>query len=151
GSPRGRRCSARSTASTVPRSTRHRCRCGRCSPRRRSRSARADAGVRPSGLNSHCDRLVFAVVLDSEVVNYFFEWITWLGFAIYGLAFAPWGLIALLGQVIILGSILKVTGIPPMENQAIRSQGDAYRSYQARVSRFIPLPPKRSRATPVRS
>jgi steroid 5-alpha reductase family enzyme len=76
--------------------------------------------------------------------NYFFEWCVWIGFAIYGLAFAPVGLIALLGQAIILGSILGVTGIPPTENQAIRSKGDAYRSYQARVSRFIPMRPKRS-------
>lgn len=75
--------------------------------------------------------------------NYFFEWVTWVGFAIYGLAFAPAGLIALLGQAVILGAILKVTGIPPTENQVLRSKGEAYRSYQARVSRFIPLPPKR--------
>jgi steroid 5-alpha reductase family enzyme len=65
---------------------------------------------------------------------------------VYGLAFAPLGLIALLGQGIILGSILGVTGIPPMENQALRSKGEAYRAYQARVSRFIPLPPKRTRS-----
>jgi len=77
--------------------------------------------------------------------NYFFEWCYWLGLAIYGVAFAPWGLIALVGQAIILGSIWGVTGIPPTENQAIRSKGEAYRSYQARVSRFIPMPPKRAR------
>jgi steroid 5-alpha reductase family enzyme len=60
------------------------------------------------------------------------------------LAFGAWGLIALAPQAIILGSILGITGIPPTENQAIRSKGDAYRSYQARVSRFIPWPPKRT-------
>ena len=38
-----------------------------------------------------------------------------------------------------------ITGIPPTENQAIRSKGDAYRDYQKRVSKFIPLPPKRAR------
>ena len=76
--------------------------------------------------------------------NYFFEWCVWIGFAVYGLAFAPWGLVALLGQAIILGSILGVTGIPPTEAQALRSKGDAYRQYQARVSRFIPMSPKRS-------
>ena len=75
--------------------------------------------------------------------NYFFEWCVWLGHAIYGLAFAPWGLIALVGQAIILASILGVTGIPPTEAQAIRSKGDAYRAYQRRVSRFVPRPPKR--------
>lgn len=77
--------------------------------------------------------------------NYFFEWCFWIGLALYGLAFAPVGLIALLGQAIILGSILGVTGIPPTENQALRSKGEAYRAYQARVSRFIPMPPKRTR------
>jgi steroid 5-alpha reductase family enzyme len=35
-----------------------------------------------------------------------------------------------------------VTGIPPTEAQALRSKGEAYRQYQARVSKFIPLPPK---------
>jgi steroid 5-alpha reductase family enzyme len=78
--------------------------------------------------------------------NYFFEWCFWIGLAVYGLAFAPWGLIAIVPQAIILASILGVTGIPPTENQAIRSKGDAYRAYQARVSRFLPLPPK-SRGT----
>jgi steroid 5-alpha reductase family enzyme len=77
--------------------------------------------------------------------NYFFEWCVWVGYAVYGLAYAPLGLIALAPQAIILGSILGVTGIPPTENQAIRSKGDAYRAYQKRVSRFVPLPP-RSRA-----
>ena len=80
--------------------------------------------------------------IDAE--NYFFEWCVWLGYALYGFAFWPYGAIALLGQAIIFGSIFGVTGIPPTESQAIRSKGDAYRSYQARVSRFIPLPPKRT-------
>jgi steroid 5-alpha reductase family enzyme len=75
--------------------------------------------------------------------NYFFEWCVWLGYAVYGLAFWPWGLIALGGQAIIVASIFGVTGIPPTEAQAIRSKGDAYRAYQARVSRFVPWSPKR--------
>ncbi len=69
----------------------------------------------------------------------------WIGYAIYNMAFAPAGLIALLGQAVIVGAILGVTGITPTENQAIRSKGDSYRAYQKRVSRFIPLPPKRPR------
>ena len=76
--------------------------------------------------------------------NYFFEWCVWIGYAVYGLAFAPWGLIAIVPQAIILGSIFGITGIPPTEKQAIRSKGDAYRDYQKRVSRFVPMPPKRS-------
>lgn len=74
--------------------------------------------------------------------NYFFEWCVWIGYAVYGLAFGAWGLIAIGPQAIILASIFGVTGIPPTENQAIRSKGDAYREYQKRVSRFVPMPPK---------
>ena len=68
----------------------------------------------------------------------------WVGYAVYGLAFGSWGLIALVPQAIILASIFGVTGIPPTENQAIRSKGDAYRAYQKRVSRFVPMPRKRA-------
>lgn len=77
--------------------------------------------------------------------NYFFEWCVWVGYAVAGFACGPWGLIALAPQAIILGSIFGVTGIPPTENQAIRSKGDAYREYQRRVSKFVPLPPKSRR------
>jgi steroid 5-alpha reductase family enzyme len=41
-----------------------------------------------------------------------------------------------------LFSILRITGIPPTEAQAIRSRGVRYRAYQARVSAFVPWPPK---------
>ncbi len=87
-----------------------------------------------------------ATILDGwiDAENYFFEWCVWIGYAVYGLAFTPWGLVALLGQAIIFGSIWGVTGIPPTEAQSLRSKGEAYREYQARVSRFIPLPPKSS-------
>ena len=78
--------------------------------------------------------------------NYFFEWCVWIGFAVYCLAFGAWGLLGLVGQAIIVASIFGVTGIPPTENQAIRSKGDAYRDYQKRVSKFVPLPPKRARS-----
>jgi steroid 5-alpha reductase family enzyme len=67
----------------------------------------------------------------------------WIGYAIYGLAFAPAGLLALLGQAVIFGSIWGVTGIPPTEAQSLRSKGAKYRAYQERVSKFVPLPPKK--------
>ena len=74
--------------------------------------------------------------------NYFFEWYFRIGHAIYGVAFAPRGLVALAGQVVILASILKVSGIPATEAQALRSKGDAYRTYQARVPAVVPMPAK---------
>jgi steroid 5-alpha reductase family enzyme len=65
----------------------------------------------------------------------------WVGYALYGLAFAH-GWIALLAQGVILASIFGVTGIPPTEAQSLRSKGDAYRDYQRRVPRFFPRPPR---------
>jgi steroid 5-alpha reductase family enzyme len=104
----------------------------------------ADAQLRrwkrdPAHAGAVCDVDLWAW---SRHPNYFFEWCVWIGFAIYGLAYLPWGALALIGQAIIVGSIFGVTGIPPTEKQAIRSKGDAYREYQKRVSRFIPMPPK---------
>jgi steroid 5-alpha reductase family enzyme len=92
----------------------------------------------PAHRGQVCDAGLWAY---SRHPNYFFEWCVWLGHAVYGLAFWPWGLAALGGQAVILGSILGVTGIPPTEAQALRSKGDAYRDYQRRVSRFVPMPP----------
>jgi len=94
----------------------------------------------PAHRGQVCDAGLWAY---SRHPNYFFEWCVWLGHAIYGLAFWPWGLIALAPQAILLASILWVTGIPPTEAQSIRSRGEAYRAYQRRVSKFVPLPPKR--------
>ncbi len=69
----------------------------------------------------------------------------WIGYAVYGLAFGSWGLIAIVPQAIMLASIFGVTGIPPTENQAIRSKGEAYRAYQRRVSQ-VHSDGRRSRA-----
>jgi steroid 5-alpha reductase family enzyme len=106
----------------------------------------ADAQLRtfkkdPTNVGKVCDTGLWSY---SRHPNYFFEWTVWIGFAIYGLAFAPAGLLALVGQAIIFGSIWGFTGIPPTENQALRSKGEAYRDYQRRVSKFIPMPPRSS-------
>jgi steroid 5-alpha reductase family enzyme len=36
------------------------------------------------------------------------------------------------------------SGVPPLEAVMLRSRGNAYRRYQARVSPMIPRPPKES-------
>ena len=51
--------------------------------------------------------------------------------------------LALVGQALILASLLGVTGILPTEAQALRSRGDAYRRYQETTSAFVPLPRRR--------
>jgi len=73
--------------------------------------------------------------------NYFCEWLVWVAFAL--LAFdAPWGWLGLLAPAGMAYLLLHVTGVPLTEARMLASRGDTYRAYQARVSRFVPWPPK---------
>ena len=79
--------------------------------------------------------------------NYFFEWFGWLAYPVIGISSAdplsyPWGFAALLGPVFMYWILVYVTGIPPLEEQMLRSRGDRYREYQSRTSAFFPLPPQ---------
>ncbi|HEY8332842.1 MAG TPA: DUF1295 domain-containing protein [Tardiphaga sp.] len=75
--------------------------------------------------------------------NYFFEWFGWLAYPVIALSFDyPWGLVTLLAPLFMFWILRYVTGVPPLEDQMIRSRGDAYRAYQARTSAFFPLPPR---------
>jgi steroid 5-alpha reductase family enzyme len=71
--------------------------------------------------------------------NYFFEWLHWFAYLLLGLGSPLWYL-TLIGPVLMLVSLLWVTGIPFVEEQSLRSRGDAYRAYQKRTSMFVPLP-----------
>ncbi len=73
--------------------------------------------------------------------NYFFEWLTWVAYALFALA-SPWGWLGLIGPACILWLLLRVTGLPTTEAQSLRSRGDAYRRYQERTSAFVPWFPK---------
>lgn len=74
--------------------------------------------------------------------NYFFEWLTWVAYAVFALA-SPLGWIALIGPASILWLLLRVTGIPMTEAQSLRSRGDAYRRYQQTTSAFVPRFPRK--------
>ena len=74
--------------------------------------------------------------------NYFFEWLHWWAYLLLGFGAAIWWL-AWLVMALMLLFLLKITGIPHTERQALRSRGAAYRDYQRRTSIFIPLPPKK--------
>jgi steroid 5-alpha reductase family enzyme len=69
--------------------------------------------------------------------NYFFEWITWVAFGLFAAA-SPWGWIALACPIVMLYLLLRVTGVPPSEAQALSSCGDEYREYQRTTSTFVP-------------
>jgi steroid 5-alpha reductase family enzyme len=73
--------------------------------------------------------------------NYFFEWLIWCAYALMALS-APWGWLGCLSPLIILFLLLKVSGIPPTEKQALKSRGEEYRRYQATTSAFVPWFPK---------
>ena len=73
--------------------------------------------------------------------NYFFEWVHWWAYVALGWA-APHGWLTLLGPALMLFFLLKITGVPPTEANALASRGDAYREYQATTSVFFPWPPK---------
>ena len=74
--------------------------------------------------------------------NYFFEWMTWCGWAVMAAAGTGWWL-ALGGAGLMLLFLLKVSGIPHVERESIRRRGEAYLAYQRTTSMFIPLPPRR--------
>jgi steroid 5-alpha reductase family enzyme len=75
--------------------------------------------------------------------NYFFEWFGWLAYPAIGLSLDyPWGIATLLAPIFMYWILVYATGIPPLEEQMLRSRGERYRDYQLRTSRFFPLPPQ---------
>lgn len=74
--------------------------------------------------------------------NYFFEWLIWMAFALFALA-SPYGYLGFLSPALILYFLLRVTGIPATEEQALRSRGEEYRRYQQTTSAFVPWFPKK--------
>lgn len=73
--------------------------------------------------------------------NYFFEWVHWWAYVAFAIT-APWGWLTLLWPLLMLAFLLKVTGVPPTEANALASRGDAYRAYQRTTNRFFPGPPR---------
>ncbi len=68
--------------------------------------------------------------------NYFFEWLHWW---VYPLALigSPYFFGAIGVVVLMLVFLLKLTGIPFAEQQALLHRGEAYRAYQRRTSPFF--------------
>jgi len=76
--------------------------------------------------------------------NYFFEWLIWIGYAMFAIG-SPWGWLGLISPALILYFLLDLTGIPATEAQALRSRGEEYREYQRTTSAFVPWFPKKER------
>jgi steroid 5-alpha reductase family enzyme len=73
--------------------------------------------------------------------NYFFEWLVWVAYFVYALP-SPLGWLTIIGPVLMLFFLFRVTGIPATEAQALRSRGDEYRQYQQTTNAFFPGPPR---------
>lgn len=73
--------------------------------------------------------------------NYFFQWCLWCSYAALAWS-APYGWLGFLAPLAMGVLIVRVTGIPPSEEQALRSRGADYRDYQRTTSAFFPWFPK---------
>ncbi|MBW8734751.1 MAG: DUF1295 domain-containing protein [Asticcacaulis sp.] len=75
--------------------------------------------------------------------NYFFEWLGWCAWAIVAIDLSggyPWGWAALGAPALMYGLLVHVSGVPPLEAHMLKSRGDRFRAYQARVNTFFPGP-----------
>lgn len=98
----------------------------------------------PANTGKVCDRGLWAW---SRHPNYLFEWLAWFAYPIIALdlsgawpvGIAAWAAPALMFAVLRLG-----TGVPPLEAHMLRSRGETFRAYQARVPPFLPRPPRQA-------
>ena len=75
--------------------------------------------------------------------NYFFEGLIWCSYVVMAVG-VPYGWLTLIGPLLMIGALLKVSGIPYAEAQALTTRGNDYREYQRTTSAFIPWFPKKS-------
>lgn len=69
--------------------------------------------------------------------NYFFQWLLWFAPVLLAVG-AEGAFITWIAPALMLVLLLRVTGIPPTEAQALRSRGEAYRAYRRTTSAFVP-------------
>jgi steroid 5-alpha reductase family enzyme len=74
--------------------------------------------------------------------NYFFEWVGWLAYPLLAIGRWEWGWAALAAPVCMYWLLVRISGIPPLEEHMLATRGDAYRAYQARTNAFFPAPPR---------
>ena len=98
--------------------------------------------LNPKNRGEVCDRGLWRY---SRHPNYFFEWVHWCSYVFLAWT-APLGWLILLAPLSMLYLLLFKTGVPPAEQQALASRGEAYRRYQSVTSIFFPWPPKAAKS-----
>src|SRR5262245_28272467 len=78
--------------------------------------------------------------------NYFFEWLHWCSYVVMGLSVPGWPL-TLIGPCAMGWALIRVTGIPLAEHQALATRGEEYRRYQETTNAFVPWFPTARRIT----
>jgi steroid 5-alpha reductase family enzyme len=73
--------------------------------------------------------------------NYFFEWLHWWAYVVMTIGSPGW-LLTWLAPLGMGWTLLKVTGIPPAEQEAVERRGEEYRIYQETTSAFVPWFPR---------
>jgi steroid 5-alpha reductase family enzyme len=94
----------------------------------------------PANRNAVCD---VGLWRWSRHPNYFFEWLSWLGYPLIAIDVSghnPYGWLALLAPACMYWVLVHVSGIPPLEEHMLGSRGEAFRAYQKRTRPFFPLP-----------
>lgn len=82
----------------------------------------------------------------SQHPNYFFEIVTWWAFWVLAIVSVPssqilWGIIAIIGPLVLTFSLLEVSGIPLLKRRFESESG--YSEYQKRTPLLIPWIPKK--------
>ena len=77
--------------------------------------------------------------------NYFFEWTHWFAYVLLAAGAPGFGL-TLIGPAAMYLFLIKLTGIPHVEREALAKRGDAYREYQRTTRMLIPWPGKKKAA-----
>lgn len=93
----------------------------------------------PGNKGKICDTGLWA---RSRHPNYFFEWLGWLAYPLFAIGFDGLysiGWAAFVAPMFMYWLLVHVSGIPPLEQQMLRSRGEAYRNYQARTRPFLPF------------
>ena len=69
--------------------------------------------------------------------NYFFEWLHWCSYVVMTMGAPDWPF-TWIGPIVMGWVLLKLTGIPRAEAQALRTRGEEYRAYQQTTNAFFP-------------
>jgi steroid 5-alpha reductase family enzyme len=96
----------------------------------------------PANKGNVCDVGLWGL---SRHPNYFFEWLGWLAYVAIALDLTGayrWGWVAGTGPLLMYWLLVHVSGIPPLEAHMLKSRGEKFRAYQARVNAFWPGPPR---------